>query len=168
MTPFLPPPDMAPTPAIERPYQRREEGGTLLAGDPPNQVFRITRATTDGLDPLTTGDITPIEWSGRAADAPTEATSAFGAEEFRAGDIAQYSNRIEHVAAQRAEMLAKRYAAKQVSPELEARLRILNEQLKVLLPPVSEEELQALEEMALHGKVADAALDEIEARWGLG
>jgi hypothetical protein len=161
------------TPVVGQPYRppARETLGTpARIGEPPERVAGVTQgtATIDASDETDEpGYVTPIErelkkgqptavMHARAAVAPAPAPSDAGP-----------TNEVDRVAEQRAILLAKRYEMRHLSREQEIRLEMLNERLKVLLPPVTEAELMLLEQMAVQVKNARDRIAEIKRRFGL-
>jgi hypothetical protein len=164
--------DATETPVIMQVYRRREESST--PADLEKRPYRVSIGT-----PLLASipggesnyDPTPMQreideaWnpsSGRQ----TQTTQAAVEEQamFTAGDL----DEAERIADQRAFLLAQRYALRGASKEQQARLNLLTERLKVLLPPVTEEELETLEKIALSGQAVRDRFAEIRRRLSIG
>jgi hypothetical protein len=153
------------TPLVQQAYRHRNASETpVVADERVSDVQSGPTAPEIGVDPLNVlGDATPSHSDLDSHTVRSEQTWV-QTEELPSGQ----ETALERVAAQRAILLAKRYALRTLTREQQTRLEILNQRLKVLLPPVTEAELQLLEAMANLGRADDAALADIRARHNLG
>jgi hypothetical protein len=159
------------TPVVEHPYQppRETPGTPARISEPPRRVPEGTATIEASEEPGKTGGVTPIERELRNGQKSTAVKQArVITDHASVAPGAAPATEVDRVAAQRATLLAKRYETRHLSREQETRLEMLNERLKVLLPPVTEAELQLLEQMALQVKRATERVAEIKRRFDLG
>jgi hypothetical protein len=155
-SPYLPPREVPSTPArISKPSERvpaATNGTPTIEAEEQNAPGNITPIERE----INNGQHTALRQEQDVADSAPSPTSAAP------------SSEMDRVAAHRATLLAKRYETRHLSREQETRLEMLNERLKILLPPVTEEELVLIEQMALEAKRAAARVAKIKHRFGLG
>jgi len=160
------------TPIVGQPYRPPREAPSTPArlSEPSERTPAVAEGTITiepRDEPDVPGDITPIEReleNGQNA-AVAESRAVIGRTP-EPSDTA-HSTEVDRVAEHRAILLAKRYETRHLSREQETRLEMLNERLKVLLPPVTEAELVLLEQMAVQVKSARERIAEIKRRFGL-
>ena len=161
------------TPVVEHPYRppRETPGTPARISEPLGRVPAVTEGTATietAEEPVKAGNVTPIERELRNGQNTAVKSARTVADRAPAAAGALHETEIDRVAAQRATLLAKRYETRHLSREQETRLEMLNERLKVLLPPVTEAELVVLEKMALDVKRATERVAEIKRRFDLG
>ncbi len=161
------------TPVVRQPYRPpREASGTpARVSEPSERGPAITEgtATIEASDELGgSGNVTPIERELRNGQHVAVMQARVVVDRVPEAPDAALPTEVDRVAAQRATLLAKRYETRHLSREQETRLEMLNERLKVLLPPVTEAELLFLEQMAVQVKRATERVAEIKRRFDLG
>jgi hypothetical protein len=164
--------DATETPVIMQVYRRREESTTPV--DLEKRPYRVSIGTPllasipdeeSNYDPtpiqreIDEAWTPPIDQERQTVQAPSEEEAIFATDDLDEAD---------RIADQRAFLLAQRYALRGASKEQQARLKMLTERLKVLLPPVTEGELEALESIALTGQAVRDRFAEIRRRLSIG
>lgn len=160
------------TPVVGQPYKpppADASGTPARISEPPERALALTEGTAtieaseEAEEPR---DITPIERELKDGQ-PTAARPARTVIDDGSAPPDPHLTDIDRVAEQRGFLLAKRYEMRHLSREQEIRLEMLNERLKVLLPPVTESELMILEQMAIQVKSAREHIAEMKRRFGL-
>lgn len=155
-------------------YRRRVEDETPAESGklPGFRWFVATPVLAELPQPAWVGDGTPIESELNPEDsAGSRAVNPLGVGRLADGssveDAGAQGTELEVTSRQRYVLLAQKYASRGASREQLARLELLSGRLRVLLPPVTPEELAQLESMAVASENARARFAGIRERHGI-